>query len=56
MALREEIINSVVEKCEAELDYYDIVNERTEQIDFGLIVEFIMDYILSVWEDGKPQF
>ena len=50
----EEIINSVVEKCEAELDYYDIVNERTEEIDFGLIVEFIMDYIFSVWEDGKP--
>ena len=49
MPIREEIIKSLVEKCENELDYYDIVNESAEMVEFQLIVEFIVDCILDVW-------
>lgn len=49
MVTREEIINSLVEKCEYELNYYDIVNESAEMVEFRLIVEFILDCILDVW-------
>ncbi len=50
MATKEEIKESLVEQCEEELDYYDIVNERKEEIDFNLIVEFILERIFDVWE------
>lgn len=53
MARKEELIDSLTVKCEMELNYYDLVNERNEEIDFRLIVEFIVDTILDVWKDGK---
>ena len=53
MTIRKEIINSLTQRCENKLDYYDLVNERTEEIDFRLIVEFILDCILDVWDEEK---
>ena len=49
MSIRDDITKSIVEKCENELNYRDIVNECTEKIDFGLIVEFILNCIFGVW-------
>ena len=53
MARKEELIDSLTDRCEMELNYYDLVNERNEEIDFRPIVEFIVDTILDVWKDGK---
>lgn len=50
MTIRDEIIDSLAEKCESKLDYYELVNERTETIDFRLIVEFVLDCVFGVWE------
>lgn len=35
--------NELIELCEKELDYYDIVNECNETVEYGLIVEFLID-------------
>lgn len=51
MTIREEIINSLIQRCENKLDYYDLVNERAEQIDYGQIVTFILDCIFDVWDE-----
>lgn len=53
MAKKEELIDSLTDKCEIEFDYYDLVNERNEEIDFRPIVELIVDTILDVWKDDK---
>ena len=51
MPTREEIITAMAKKCEDELNYYDVVNESAEMVEYDLIVEFILDYIFSVWSD-----
>lgn len=53
MATRDEIIDSLTERCESELDYYEIVNESAEKVEYRLIVEFIFDTMLDVWKDGN---
>ncbi len=53
MTTRDEIIDSLTEKCENELDYYDVVNESAEEVEYRLIVEFILDYIFGVWQGEK---
>lgn len=53
MATKEQIIDLLTEKCETELDYYEIVNERSEEVNYRLIVEFVLDNIFDVWKDGK---
>ena len=53
MASKENLIDLLTDKCEIELNYYDLVNERNEEIDFRPIVELIVDTILEVWKDGK---
>ena len=49
MPTRDEIIRLLVEQCESELNYYDVVNECAEEIDFQLIVEFILQNVFDVW-------
>ena len=49
MPTRDEITRLLVEQCENELNYYDIVNERKEEVDFQLIVEFILQNVFDVW-------
>lgn len=50
MPTKEEIKESLVEQCENELGFYDIVDKRSEEIDFDLIVEFILERIFEVWK------
>ncbi len=50
MATRDKIIDSLTEKCENELDYYDVVNESAEEVEYRLIVELILDTMLDVWK------
>lgn len=51
MTIRDEIIDSLAEKCENKLNYYELVNEMTEKIDFRPIVEFVLDCVFGVWEE-----
>ena len=51
MSIKESITNAIVRKCEDELNYYDVVNESAEMVEYDLIVEFILDAIFSVWSD-----
>lgn len=53
MSVREDVINLIAEKCENKFDYYDIVNERTETIDYSLIAEFILEFVLSIFIDDE---
>lgn len=53
MSLRDEIIDLITKKCENELNYYDVVNESAEMVDFRLITEFISGVIFDVWKDEK---
>lgn len=53
MQTKEQIIDLLTEKCESELDYYEIVNECAEKVEYRLIVELIVDTILEVWKEGK---
>lgn len=48
---REEITELIVKKCENELNYYDIVNECDEMVEFRQIVEFILDCFFDVWRE-----
>ena len=53
MAIRDEIINFIVERCENEIEYYDVVNERNEEIDYQLITEFIFECMNSVLNEQE---
>ena len=53
MTTRDEIIDSLTEKCESELNYYDIVNESAEEVEYRMIVEFVLDTIFGFWKDGN---
>lgn len=41
--LREQL----VEACERKLDYYDIVNESSELVEYGLIIDFLFEQIID---------
>lgn len=53
MARKEALIDSLIDKCEIEMNYYDLVNERNEKIDYRPIVELIVDTVLEVWKGGN---
>ena len=53
MPTKDEIIDALTEKCEGEFDYYELVNEHREEVNFRLIVEYIVDIIFDVWEGGN---
>ena len=53
MPIREDLIKTLTEKCEDRFEYEDLVNEYTEEVDFSLIIEFILDYIFGVWQGEK---
>ena len=42
---REELIEKLAEKCWLELGYWDVVNERTEEIDYELIVDCVLRHL-----------
>lgn len=39
---RKELIEKLAEKCWLELEYESVVNERTEEVDYELIVECVL--------------
>lgn len=39
---RKELIEKLAEKCWLELEYENVVNERTEEVDYELIVECVL--------------
>lgn len=45
--MRKKIVEKIAEKCWLELEYDDVVNERTEEIDYELIV----DCVLRCWRE-----
>lgn len=47
MGTRKKIVEKIAEKCWLELEYDDVVNERTEEIDYELIV----DCVLRCWRE-----
>lgn len=53
----EELKKQLVEACERKLDYYDIVNESGEMVEYGLIIDFLFEQIAALMtgraEDGK---
>ena len=53
MVVRDELIDSIAKSCEKELNYYDVVNESAEMVEYRLIVEFILEIIFDVWNDGR---
>ena len=50
MSIREDAIKTLTEKCEDTFEYEDVVDEYRGKVNFGLIVEFILDYIFGVWK------
>lgn len=42
MEIRKKIVEKIAEKCWVELEYDDVVNERTEEVDYELIVECVL--------------
>ena len=52
----EELKKRLIEACERKLNYYDIVNEPCETVEYGLIIDFLVDSIeeMIMWraEDG----
>lgn len=40
--IRKELIEKLAEKCWVELEYENVVNERTEEVDYELIVECVL--------------
>jgi hypothetical protein len=47
----------LIEACERKFDYYDIVDEGLEMVDYGLIIDFLFEQICELMivraEDGK---
>ena len=41
-SIRKELIEKLAEKCWLELEYESVVNERTEEVDYELIVECVL--------------
>lgn len=39
----EELKKQLVEACERKLDYYDVVNESAEQVEYRKIIDFLIE-------------
>lgn len=46
----EELKKQLVEACEAKLDYYDVVNEPNESVEYGLIIDFLFDQLADMMQ------
>lgn len=49
----DELKKQLTEACERKLDYYDVVNESAEQIEYGLIVDFLFEQIAGLMTGRK---
>lgn len=44
----EELKKQLAEACERKLDYYDVVNEPNESVEYGLIIDFLFEQIATL--------
>lgn len=44
----DEIKNKLAKACEEKLNYYDIVNECGEMVEYGLIIDFLFEQIAAL--------
>ena len=44
----DELKNRLVALCENQLDYYDIVNESDESVEYGLIIDFLFERLAEM--------
>lgn len=49
----DELKKQLAEMCERELDYYDIVNESGEMVEYGLIIDFLFERVARMMQ-GRP--
>ena len=48
----DELKKQLVEACERKLNYYDVVNETAEMVEYGLIVDFLFEQIAGLMTGG----
>ena len=46
--------NEIINLCENELNYYDIVDECSEMVDFGAILDFLIEKGIVKIERSVP--
>lgn len=46
----DELKKQLAEMCERELDYYDIVNESDETVEYGLIIDFLFERVADMMQ------
>lgn len=49
----DELKKLLIEYCEKKLDYYDVVDENWETIDYGKIIDVLVQRLFGGAEDGK---
>lgn len=48
-----ELRELLIEYCERKLEYYDVVDEYRETIDYGKIIDALVQRLFGGAEDGK---
>ena len=55
----DELKKQLAEMCERELNYYDIVNECGETVEYGLIIDFLFERVAGMMcgrtDHGDPK-
>ena len=46
----DELKKQLAEMCERELNYYDIVNESGEAVEYGLIIDFLFERVAEMMQ------
>lgn len=49
----DDLKKQLAEMCEQKLDYYDIVDECSEAIYYGLIIDFLFESLADMMKGGK---
>lgn len=44
----EELKKQLAEACEEKLNYYDVVNEPNELVEYGVIIDFLFERIAEM--------
>ena len=44
----EQLKKQLVESCKEKLDYYDVVNEGAEMVEYGMIIDFLFERIAEM--------
>ena len=44
----DELRETLVLACKQKLDYYDVVNESAEMVEYGMIIDFLFDRIAEM--------